>query len=481
MEGIPEPTNNVSDDHYFDSEEFQEILNEYEDALDKGLPVFLDTDDLADIADYYQINNRYEDAKAAIDIALEKEPGATLPLVFKVREALIDQDITLAKNFLKLIENKDDIEYLYVSAEVLIAQNKIEEADQLFRKELRKTQPDEYQDYVVDVASIFSDYGVHDKAMQWMMRAKRENTDDFKELMARTLFGVGKYEESERLFNELIDHNPFSKTYWNALASVQFMNEDYCASITSSEYAIAIDPKDPDGLLAKANGLFRLDNYEESLKYYQRYCQEVPDDEFGLLHQGTCLVNLGRYKEAAEKLEAAIETAHPDSPYLGEIYQELGFTYSEMKMPDTAIYYLDQADLYEGDHVDLLVIKGHVMLANERVKEAEQLFKQAINLSDNTAKTLLRVIVSLYDNKYVKACYQMFKKYFKIVGRNNDEGYSYMALCCWDMKLYDEFLQYLQIAVKRNPHEARIVLGMLFPEGMNSEDYYQYMQDSLKK
>ena len=106
------------------------------------------------------------------------------------------------------------------------------------------------------------------------MRARQENTDDFKELMARTLFGLGKYDDSERLFNELIDHDPFQKRYWNALASTQFMKEDYSASVTSSEYAIAIDPDDPDAVVSKANGLYRLENYEQALTYFERYSRE---------------------------------------------------------------------------------------------------------------------------------------------------------------------------------------------------------------
>ena len=59
---------------------------------------------------------------------------------------------------------------------------------------------------------------------------------------------MGKYKDSERIFNELIDRNPYSTTYWNALASTQLMNEDYNNAITSSEYAIAIAPNDPEGI-----------------------------------------------------------------------------------------------------------------------------------------------------------------------------------------------------------------------------------------
>ncbi len=76
------------------------------------------------------------------------------------------------------------------------------------------------------------------------------------------------------------------------------MNEEYSDAITSSEYAIAIDPNDPDAVSSKASGLFRLGNYEEALKYYKKYSELEPDDEFGLLHQGVCLVNMNRNEEA---------------------------------------------------------------------------------------------------------------------------------------------------------------------------------------
>lgn len=83
------------------------------------------------------------------------------------------------------------------------------------------------------------------------------------------------------------------------------MNEDYGASVTSSEYAIAIDPHDPDSFLAKAHALYCLENYEEALNYFKRYSEMRSNDELGFLHQGTCLINLGRYDEAIACLEEA--------------------------------------------------------------------------------------------------------------------------------------------------------------------------------
>jgi tetratricopeptide (TPR) repeat protein len=333
---------------------------------------------------------------------------------------------------------------------------------------------------VLDVANLYTDYNYHEKAMEWMMRAKHENTEDFKELMARTLFGLGKYDDSERIYNELIDDNPFQKRYWNALSNTQFMKEDYGASVTSSEYAIAIDPDDPESLLSKANGLFRLENYEEALVFFKRYAEHEPDDEFGLLHQGSSLLNMGNYVEATEMLKRAKEAAPEDSPYLVDIYEELAFAYSEMKMLDTALFYIGQTDTLDCNHSDINVIKGHILLANGCPSEAEQVFRQALEQSDDSMTTLLRIIVSLFDNQYNEAAYNMFHKLFAICPNDWKDGYAYMALCCYNLKRYDEFLTYLKKACEINPHETSTVISHLFPEGMKPQDYYQYIKDKMK-
>lgn len=467
-------------DEYFDSKEFRDILTSYEESVKSGQPIFMDVDDLTDIADYYNYTGNIDDAHAVIDFALDMNPGATTPLVFKAREALGNDDIEKAEAFAEEIIDKDDPDYQYLKAEILIAQDLIEDADSYLCEYFKLVGADEYEDFVLDVVNLYVDYGVNDKAYEWMMRAEGCKSTEYKELMARTLFGLGKFDESAKLFNELIDQNPFSKRYWNALASVQFMNEDFNDSVTSSEYAMAIDPTDPDSMLAKANGLYRLNNYEEALKYYERYCAQVSGDEYGLLNQATCLVNLSRYEEAIELLSRALEVAPTDSQYIVQIYQEMGFAYSALKMPDKAIECIDKTDDLECDHLDMEVLRGHILLENGRSKEAEARFHKAIRNSENAPNILLRIMVSLYDNKYLSASYAMFKKFFMMVDDDFNEGYSYMALCCWDMKRTTEFLHYLKIAVERNPKEAKMVLSHIFPKDVDVTDYYNYMYKKLK-
>ncbi len=471
----------TDDTAYFESEGFKKLLEQYEDSVKSGHPVYMDADDLADIADYYHYEGRLDDAAAAIELALQFNPDAIGPLLYKAREALSLNNFRTARDYAERIRIIDQAEYLYLLGEILICEGKTEEADELFRKQFMELPPDEQMDYVYDVANLFAEYNDYNKSFEWMARSQGDDSDDFKELMARTLFGIGKYEDSSKLFNELLDHNPYSKVYWNALASAQFMSEDYGASIASSEYAIAIDPNDAESILTKANGLYHLENFEEALSYFEKYSEKNNTDEFGYLHQGTCLINLGRFEEAISRLLIAEDLALPDSQYLPEIYQELAFAYSELKQPETALYYIDKTENLDCDHIDMEVIRGHILVANKRLREAEIVFKNVILESGNAPKTMLRVMVSLYDNRYVSASYKLFKKFFNFVDDDWNEGYSYMALCCWDIKHYDEFIDYLKKAVEKNPKEAKMVLGHLFPIGMKVTEYQQFIEESLKE
>lgn len=471
----------MSNNDYYNDEEFREILQEYEAAVTSGQSVFMDADDLADIADYYQQEERYDEAQQAIDLALELQPDSVVALNYKIHQAIDNGDYEAAEEYLSKIIDHDIPEYIYSRAEIWLAQDQVEEADNFLRKCYLDVPPDECQDYVYDVANLYDDYDKDEKALEWLMRGKPENNEDFQELMGRTMFGLGRYDDSERIFNELIDRDPFQKRYWNALANTQFMKEDYGASVTSSEYAIAIDPDDSDGVLAKANGLYHLENHEEALKYYERYSELMPDDEFGYLYQGCCLLNLGRYEEAVERLKEAELKAPDDSPALVDIYQEIGFAYSDMKHPDEALSYLNKTDALDCDHVDMMVVKGHVLMSNQRVKESDDYFSQALSLSDDKPHTMLRILVSYLDNHYLRFFHKSFNILFSKLGDDWKDGYSYMALCCHDLEYYDECLSYLKLAVEKNPKEARQVLSYLFPADMAPADYYDYMAEHIKE
>jgi tetratricopeptide (TPR) repeat protein len=125
------------------------------------------------------------------------------------------------------------------------------------------------------------------------------------------------------------------------------------------------------------------------------------------------------------------------------------------------------------------IVRGHILLANGQLEEAEQTFRHALQYTKDAPRTMLRIIVSLYDNRYIRSSYILLKNFFRHVDEDWKEGYAYMAVCCLDMNKQDEFLHYLKMAVERNPKEARTVLSGYFPEGMAPEEYYEYMVNKI--
>ena len=469
-------------DDYFDSADFQRLLSTYEKSINAGEPVFMDADELTDIADYYQYTERLDEAEKAISLALSLSPGAVAPLTYRIHEALYDGDTQKAWQLLDQIIETSEPDYIYDRAEILINEDKVDEAEQYLNSILETIEDEEErQDFIMDVVGIFSDNGLPDKTLEWMTKGHQENTTAYKELMARSLFEMEKFDESAKIFNQLVDSDPFSCRYWTALASAQFMNGEYCESVQSSEYAIAIDPNDPNAQLAKASALMRLENFEESLKFYERYLEQEPDDDEALARKGYCLTRLGRNEEALSVMRQAADIMPADSPNLVKIYEEIAFILMDMGRTDEAIAELDKTNDLDCDHNDINIVKGHILLTGKRAKEAKYYFAQGLLYSDDKYHAFIKIVVSLIENKFVEQAYDLLKELFSQYKEEDNGGYAYMAFCCRTLKKYEEYLEYLELACVRNPKECKEVLGDYFPNDVPPEEYYNYTVEEIKK
>ncbi|KGI60252.1 tetratricopeptide repeat protein [Prevotella sp. DNF00663] len=467
-------------DNYFNSNEFKDLLHKYEESLQQGKYPYLESEELTDIAEYYHSKGCTEQAIEVIDYAIQLFPGATAPLLFKARFALLREgNIEKAKKYVAQVQDKSDLDYFYIEAEILLVQDKIEVADKYLRQCLNNIAEEDIEDFYIDVASLFSDYDIVDKAQEWLELASDNTSEEYKELQGRIAMGNGQYEECERIFNELIDGNPYASPYWNQLASSQLMRNDFKNSISSSEFSIAINPNDDEAILNKGNGLFALGNYEEALKYYQRFSKLCPHEELGEMLQGITLFNMDRTTEAIAHLIKASEQAPHLSPNLSEIYQELAFALSRQGNTDKALGYVDRAELLPHSSKDELeVLRGHLVLEHGNIDDAQKYFQRAIKLSNSSPQIFLRIAISVFDNGYIQLAYKMFKALLQAVDNKWTTGWAYLAYCCKYMGQTEEYRAAIEKACKVNPYEAQMILGQDFPEDLEPEQYIDYINNN---
>ncbi len=468
---------------YFERKEFKDILNKWEDARANGDGIYLESDDLIDIAEYYHQEGRLDLSKEAVDYAVQLFPGSTAPLVFRARiSLLVDKDPITATNYAELVDDKSDLDYYYLKAEILIYQMHYTEANEYLKLQLENIDDEEdREDYYIDVTNLFADYECWEYAIEWLNLSHETNSSDYLELKGRIAIGTEHYKEGEEIYEKLIDEAPFNGQYWNQLAESQLMHNKISDSIQSSEYSIAIDPTDFEAILNKGNGLYHLGNYEEALKYYERFKSLCPNEEIGDMFIGFALNGLKKYDEAISHFIVAEKMADKSSPNLLEIYRNMAVSYSKIGKVKEAIDCINKIEAIDNDQVSALTQKGSIYMENELIKESKEAYIDALQHADIQPIAFIHIVISIQKNKNANTAYNILKSLFDAVENQDWKlGYSYIALCARQLDFQDEFLQYAQKAIEVNPEEAQEMFKDICPKGMKVEQMFEYFQNNRK-
>lgn len=465
---------------FFLSREFKNLLNKFNGVDDNSVYVVFDPDELMDVAEYYYNSGDRERALSIIDNTLSVYPGSVAPLLFKARIALLDEnDVEKAESITELIDDKTDLEYTYMKAEIMLFQGQSMLADNYLEDRFNNISAEDSDYFAIDSSALFLDYNCVNIAEKWLKRSGDTECAEYKEQAARISVEKGEYERSKQLFNELIDKDPFSIHYWNALASTQFFNNNIEDSIQSSEYSIAIDPENSAALLNKANGLYNLGNFSEALKYYKRYNKQCPNDENGEMLIGFCHLLLDEYEEAITHLEKAEKLLPPDSRNLVDIYKDWAFALCRMGQMEESAAVLDKTDNLDCDHNEIMVYRGNLLLGCGYLEDAKECFMQALRASGFSPAIVMKIAITIYESGDLQLAYKMFRNLYDN-NRDWNDGYAYFAACCYDLGKTDEFLAGVKKAAENTPLELKLLFGKLLPKDMQPSEYYQYLINKMR-
>ena len=464
------------DYNFFESEEFADTLQSYELGVKTGEPFYLDCDQLMDIAEYYHYHGYTDEARGAAEKAHQLFEEAVAPLVFKARMLLlVDNKPEEALEVAEQISDKFDLDYFYIKAEIMIACNQTDEADRFLEECIPLVSEEDYPDYVLDAAILFVDYEQVRQARKWLALSEETDNADYRETLGRILHFEGKYAESERIFNALLNDDPYNVYYWNMLACNQIDTHRYGDAITSSEYAIAINPHDEDALLYKGQALMQLQNYEEACEYFRRNAQLRKFNVDGHLNAGLCLLQLHQDEEALKELTTAERHARKiHSDKLLEVLREEVFAYSHHGDMAHAFNCVEQMKKEGCDIDEATVLRGHVYLEHGQPEEARHCYIEAMEHSQYAGLVMLQAAVSLYDNDYIDSAYNILSQISSEDLERYPSTYVYLAICAHDLHMRSDYIKHLKEAVSKAPHVASLLLASFFPEGMEPSDYYQY-------
>lgn len=454
---------------YFEDKEFKDALAEYESALTEGRIVYMDADDLTDIAEYYMVNDRESEALECIRLALDLHPDAIDPKVFVARQQLFHNNLEKASEIARNIKEQDDREVQFLLAEIRIKEGLAQEASDNLQ-DYYKTVEDEPYYFLYDTAYVFMDYGEWDIALQWAQQLKKEfpKFSHTNLLLSDIMVSCGQLVEAISLLSEILDKDPFNSEAWKLIAEAQSGMENYNQALESIEYLLAIDENHYQGQVIRANCLFHLNRMVEAHEQYSICLKKTPNDLSILYFDSVVLTNLERYFEAYNVLLEALKRSKPDSPERPHIYFQFSYLLSKLKRSEEAIITLKQsyAERKKEYDSDYYLLAGHILLESGREEDAEKCFQDALIKTNDIYGTRLTLAVEYAENeKYEKAVDILEELILPETDMPEKESrcLPYLAYCTYFIPQHPQYKNYLHKAATCNPGLTAFLFSPIYP------------------
>ncbi len=468
---------------YFEDKEFQQNLEQYERARANNEPLYMDAEELTDIAEYYMMHGQEDKANECIDIAVELHPNATDPQVFLSRQQLFYGNIPGAYGILYSINDQEDREVKFLHAELLLKEKKVEEANRLMRETLESIE-DDRDAFLYDTADIFYEYDACESALIWANQLLQSypNYPEANLLLADIYMKMNRYDDAYQQAETIISKDTFNQNAWMIEAESLAFLERYEDSLEATEYLLAINEKHPEAMLTRASDLFYLNRIDEAHSQYADYLRMYPDEYAVLYLDGICLANLERHEEARDTLLLALDKSNPDAPERIHIHLQLAYVFSKLRSPILALEHLEECHNYPAPEppIDYNLARGHILLENEQYEEAEANFNLAIQQSNNPYDTLLLIGITLGETGHYTKAVDIFQSLHDSTMENAEEKTSpYLAYCHLFLNNRDLYLRFLQEAAKLNPNTTQFLFSQFYP-GVPVNEYYEKALKSIK-
>ncbi len=459
---------------------FDDNLKKYEAARSAGSSIYLEPDELTEIAEHYHLHGRLSEALEAVDLAITMFPGSTQPLAFRARVAiLIDKDLRQAQQWIEQIADKTDLDFYYIMAEVMIADMRVDEANEYLHHKENDIEEDDLEDYYLDVATLFADYSYADISEEWLRKCSLTEDPQYRDLQGRIALASGQFNTSEEIFNKLIDEDPFNTDYWNTIATAQSQQGNISAAIESCDYALAIDPTNADALINKANILAMDGNHTEAVRLYKKFHALQPYSESADMGIAAVLASQNRFQEALSHLCEAERLASASSPNKLEIIRQQCMLNAQLGKHAEALANIQKMDAIPGHNsAENNVLRGYIYLLENQTDNAHIWFTRAMEASGHDIRIQALIAYSTYECGYTQFAHDLFRKIMDgQLSKHIPEGWSFLALCDIDLGLRQEFLSDLHQAVLQGSKNSYSFLSSIFPVDLPFECYEKYAEE----
>ncbi len=505
-----------------ESLEIQRLVQKYETSKREGTVCYLDSDDFADIAEYYINDGRADSALEVINDSLNIHKDDEYLLSLKVNALINLHYFEEALSLLPSINPETDHDYYFFQAQLTCAiEHENQKANEWFEKwiKIEKAECDKIKNTlegntryreafmhiilsIVDLneeESDEDDYDSEDNGIDllpfiqpWVDKYVKECSplpaDDIDLDIARACHDADMLSQEIRLYNLFLDSNPYLPQGWTYLASLQSMAGDIDAAVNSAEFAIAIDSNDVQAWMVKSLGDYSLDNDKEAIKSLRRYI-DLSGDEYYYTMLGTCLMREGQKEEACNCLEKAskyVTLKVKDKVLKANARAVISNAYTIGGYSKKALRSINLAIRSNPDSVEYLVQKSLILIDDNKTENALKALFDLIamvcrNGNENCSSAFMNMADKLLNKEHVESAVLLYTLVSQdIANPDHAKAYVRLAHCYYLLHEHKNFFKYLELACKNAPD----AVGKFWEEeliGIDPENYYPTLRAMYKK
>ena len=344
------------DEDYFGNydDEMEKAVERYESMLKDHDSVYFDSEEFEYIIDHYTKNNQLKRSRQAVEIAMAQHPESNMLKIKYARQYLLENDAQRAFDIMQHVERVDDEEdpdYFLTLGSCLAALGKSEEALENYFSALPYFDEDEKFELYNAIAFEYQNMRQYDLALEFYNKALpyADDRDTIYHEIRCCFLSAGRKEEALAYFQEIINKDPYNSKAWTNIGDIYRMMGQYEESIDPYEFALSIDPEDLWTNMHLADIYYDLGRYKEAIDTLEEALRNGV--ETSMIHTtiGDCYYRLNDLQTAEEHFSKALEI----NPMIGSGYAGLGYVFSDRGNSRKAIKYFEKAlelEPWETDH-----------------------------------------------------------------------------------------------------------------------------------
>ena len=359
------------------------VLSKFESMLKTNDILFFDSEEFESIINHYLELGKITLAKRAIKLGLDQHPSSINLKLLKVETLVIENKFNEADLILEelyLLEPNNE-EVFIQKANVLSRQEKHKEAIEalIIALNMSNNAEEDADLYgLIGMEYLFMDD--FDNALTYFKICLEYDPEDYSALhnIVYCYDFLNKKEEAIYFLNTYLDQNPYCEVAWHQLGKQYFTIKDYEKAKAAFDFAIISDDTFVGAYIEKGKVLEKLKDYHKAIENYKITLALDDPMTFALLRIGHCYEKVGDFEKALEYFTKTLE----DDPLLDKGWIAITKLYMKRLDYQKALYYIEKAIDIDSENVLFWKVYATINKRLNFIEEAEYGYKKSLELGN---------------------------------------------------------------------------------------------------